>query len=84
MIVRRLETLECLSSALLPVHGYLSAVSLDGYDRSSLREPLIRAGASRIVEAGNLQNAPPRWPHDGRRPLASLCRWCETDMDDVG
>ncbi len=38
-----------------------------------------RLGASRIVPAGQLQAAPPTWPHDGHRPLAALCRWCGRD-----
>lgn len=79
-IVRVVPTFEALIDALSPIRGHLSAVSVAGTDLApGTREALVRLGASRVVRSGQLQAAPPTWPHDGRRPLASLCRWFGRD-----
>ena len=77
VIVRSLSKLGHIPDALAPIQGHLSAVGVAGGDLDpATQRSLIRLGASRIVPVGTLQAAPPTWPHDGRRPLASLCRWC--------
>ena len=76
VIVRPVPRLSQLPEALSPMAGHLSAVGVAGgdLDDGTVRA-LARLGASRVVPAGELQTPPPTWPHDGRRPLASLCRW---------
>jgi hypothetical protein len=77
VIVRSLSKLGQIPETLATIQGHLSAVGVAGGDLDpATQRALIRLGASRIVPVGTLQTAPPTWPHDGRRPLASLCRWC--------
>ncbi len=80
IIIRAIEHLSALPEVIAPVAGRLSAVGVSGgpLDPATTRM-LVRAGASRIVEPGQLQAPPPTWPHDGCRPLASLCRWFSHD-----
>lgn len=80
VIVRLVDRLPDIPDTLAAARGRLSAVAVAGGDLDPvLQGTLIRQGASRIVRAGQLQAAPPTWPHDGHRPLASLCRWCAAD-----
>lgn len=77
VVVRSIERLSTLPDVLAPLRGHLSAVAVAGGQLDPVTEhALIRFGASRIVPAGQLQCAPPTWPHDGHRPLGALCRWC--------
>ena len=80
VVVRAIESLSALPEVLSPIAGRLSAVGLSGgpLDPATSRL-LVRLGASRIVEPCLLQAPPPTWPHDGCRPLASLCRWYSYD-----
>ena len=61
-------------AALEPLRGRLSAVALDPEVAVS-PSALARLGAARVVRPGELQQAPPEWFHDGRRPLVHLVRW---------
>lgn len=77
VIIRYLNSVTQIVDVLKPLKGHLSAIGFSGpaLDREIQRE-LVRFGASRFVPLGTMQHAPPTWPHDGRRPLAALCRWC--------
>jgi hypothetical protein len=76
IIVRTVDSALSIPEVLAPVRGWLSSVAVgDGLLDAVAREGLVHLGASRIVRPGRLQCPPPTWPHDGRRPLASLCRW---------
>jgi hypothetical protein len=80
VIVRAVESLSVLPEVLTPIAGRISAVGLAGGPLDPATSMmLVRYGASRIVDVGQLQSPPPTWPHDGCRPLASLCRWFSRD-----
>lgn len=80
VVIRTIDRLSSVPEVLAPLAGHLSAVGVAGDDPDPpTRAALMRLGASRIVPVGRLQSAPPTWPHDGRRPLAALCRWCGSD-----
>ncbi len=77
VVIRTVEGLAAALEALQPIAGSVSAVGVAGFEPSDhLRAQLARLGASRVVPAGRLQCPPPTWPHDGKRPLVSLCRFC--------
>ena len=76
LIVRAARRFNQLSDILAPIRGQLSAVGLAGGDLDPVTlQSLVRLGASRVCPVGQLQSPAPTWPHDGQRPLASLCRW---------
>ena len=77
VVVRAVSDPSRFPEVLAPMARQLSAVSVAGAPfNDTVYDLLVHHGASRIVRAGELQAAPPTWPHDGRRPLAALCRWC--------
>ncbi len=80
VVVRVIDHLTSLPDVLAPLRGHLSAIAVAGGDLDPVTcSALVRMGASRIVRVGQLQSPPPTWPHDGRRPLAGLCRWYGRD-----
>ena len=80
VIVRAIDSLTSLPEVLAPIAGRISAVGVAGGPLDPATSMmLVRRGASRIVEMSQLQAPPPTWPHDGCRPLASLCRWFSRD-----
>ena len=78
VVVRAMPDPNSAVLALTFPAAQITAVAVSGVTLSKdLRLLLARSGVSRLVHPGELQMVPPTWPHDGRRPLASLCRWMD-------
>jgi len=79
--VKGLKNTESLYKTLLPMQKYLQAVALEAgaARRLQISEKLAQLGINRICRAGQMQEPPLFWRHDGLPNLASWLKW--TDLE---
>ena len=80
--VRSFHTLKEAYQAIACFEGHLQAVALEAAPgrRQKIAEELSRLGANRICRAGQMQNPPLTWHHDGRPNLVSWVTWSDLEL----
>jgi hypothetical protein len=68
-----------LKNALAPVDGKISTVGVVGEMSSRAEAAFLSLRASRFCPAGRMQFPPLTWHHDGRKTLADLVYWIDSE-----
>jgi hypothetical protein len=80
--VKPVSDMDHLVTAMAPLQGVVSTVGVSApaqrLNEIALR--LARCGVSRICPAGQMQNPPLTWRHDGRPALADLITWTDVEL----
>lgn len=80
--VKPVSDIEHLISAVAARYGTISTVAISA-PHQRMREiafRLARWGVSRVCPAGQMQNPPLTWRHDGRPALADLVLWTDVEF----
>jgi hypothetical protein len=80
--VKPVADFEDLPKVLEPVRGQISTVGLAAPMARAQKLALRFAnfGATRICRAGQMQNPPLAWRHDGRPSLGDLVTWTDIEF----
>jgi hypothetical protein len=80
--VRPIEHIDALLAILEPLRGKISTVGVASpVDRiQEIASRLASLGVTRICRAGQMQNPPLSWRHDGRPALADLVTWTDIEF----
>ena len=80
--VKQLAGLDQLMISIAHLQGSVSTVALaaPGARFSEIALALARWGVSRVCPAGQMQNPPLTWRHDGRPALADLITWTDLEL----
>src|SRR5579884_1634406 len=86
VFVKPVERLETAIEAMAPLAGYLQSVAiLATLPRAQeLASALVRLGADRFVQVGQMAVRKHGTPHDGTRGLSELVRWTSLAMAPAG
>lgn len=80
--IKPIASIEHLSRVIAPLEGQISTVGLSApADRAeAIASQLAREGVARICPAGQMQNPPLSWRHDGRPSLGDLVTWADFEI----
>ena len=82
ILVKPVGDFEDLAKVLEPIRGQISTVGLAAPMARAQKLALrfARSGATRICRAGEMQNPPLAWRHDGRPSLGDLVTWTDIEF----
>ena len=82
VILRGFDRLDSVYQSLKPMQPYLQAAALEASlsEKRKIAQRLALLGVSRLCRAGEMQNPPIVWHHDGMKNLASWVRWTDLEL----